>query len=81
MTLSQPINDRGDIRHSRCFVAGNVRARVASLNSRPVAPPILARTVQPTTLPLRAHQCFATNRSRNPLRSNLLQSHPAAKSP
>ena len=81
MTLSQPIDDRSDARHSRWFVASNALARAASLNSQPGPPPILAHTVQPANPPLRAHQCFAANRSRHPLRSNLLQSHPAAKSP
>jgi len=79
MRLSQPIDDRSDTRHSPWFVAGNARA--ASPDSQPGVPLILTHTVQPATSPLRARQCSAANRSRHPLRSNLLQSHAAAKSP
>jgi hypothetical protein len=81
MTPSPPTDHSSDTRHSNWFVAGNPHARAASLDSQPDAPPILARTVQPATSPLRARQYFAADRSPHPLRSNLLQSHPAAKSP
>ena len=81
MTLSQPINHRGDTPHSRWFVAGNARAHHALLDSQSLAPPILAPTAQPATSPLRPHQSFPANRSPIPLRAHLLHSHAAAKSP
>jgi hypothetical protein len=59
--------------HSRIFFpAAHAQARIPPLDSQPVAPPSLSRDVQPARSPRRAHACFATNRSQQPLRSNLI---------
>jgi hypothetical protein len=81
MMPSPPIDDHYDTCHSRWLAAGRAQARIPPVDSQPVAPPSVSRNVQPARPPRRAHACFATNRSQQPLRSNLINPKPAAKSP
>ena len=81
MMPSPPINDRYDTRHSRWLAAGSDQARIGPPDWPAVAPPIPSRNVPIARSPPRAHPRLAANRSPQPLRSNLINPKPAAKSP
>ena len=81
MTLSPPNDDRPDTHYSCRLATGSAQARIGSLDSPAVPPPILSPNVQPARSPQRAHPCLAVNRSPQPLRSNLLKPDHVAKSP
>jgi hypothetical protein len=81
MMPSPPIDDRYDTCHSCRLAAASAQARIPPLDAQPVAPPIVSRNGQPARSLRRAHPGFAANRSRQPLRSNLIKPNPVAKSP
>ena len=81
MRPSPPIDDRSDERHSGRLSAGSAHARIAVLDPPAVAPPILSRDAQNARSYRRTPLRVAETRSSQPLRSSLLKSEPAAKSP
>jgi len=79
--MPSPIDHHSDTCHSCRLAAGSAQAHIGPLDLQPVAPPIVSCNVQPARSPRRAHPGFAANRSRQPLRSNLIKPNPVAKSP
>ena len=81
MILSQQIDNPGDTSTSCWLSAGSVQARVRPSDWPAVMPPILSRNLPSARSPLHPYPCFEADRSRPPLRPNILAPDPAAKSP
>ena len=81
MMPSLPIDDLYDTRDSRWLAAGRTQACIRPLNSQPMAPPNLSRTVPAARSPLQPRQFLQTKRSQRLRRSHILLPDPAANSP
>ena len=72
MILSQQIDNPGDTRLSCWLSAGSVQARVRPSDWPAVMPRILSRNLPSARSPLHLYPCFEADRSRPPLRPNIL---------
>ena len=81
MMPSLPIEDPHNTRDSRWLAAGRAQARMRPLDSQPVAPPILSRTVPAARSPLQQRHGLQAARPQCLRRSRILLPEPAANSP
>ena len=81
MMPSLPIDDRYKTRDSHWLATGRDPARIRPLDSQPVAPPILSRTVPAARSPLQQRHGLQAARPQCLRRSRILLPEPAANSP
>ena len=76
-----PIAGRYDTRDSRWLAAGRAQARIRPLNSQPIAPTSLCRTIPADRSSFQPRQFFQTKQSQRLPRLHILLPDPVANSP